>query len=151
MVLSYGKIILALLASALLGMGASLAWHLHAQRASETRYQARTNEQQKAVQQALAQAEAALARAAVKEAQAELLKQQIDARSQSAVTQAQELLARERQREAELTRQREADLAALDAPATECERQRDVCARFARLAQRDAAWRQYICLSDPCQ
>lgn len=149
MLTSIHKIVVAL-AIVVLSLGIMFVWRIVVLKTQLSRYERQSAANTKAVQQALANAEAAEARAREKEAQAEMWRQQIDARSAQAHKTAQELLLKQKQEDAALRAAQNQDLQNIARPATECVRARDTCERFKRLAQLDASWQQYVCQSDPC-
>lgn len=145
----FGKLLvfvgaLALLAVFLTGGG------LIGNRLAAARYNKREAARMKQVQAALAAADAATKRAETKEAQAELLRQQNEAKAGKVTAAAEQLAKETKDNEEKISADYAADLARINSDLTPCDRCRDVCSKLDAAARANPAFGQYRCDADAC-
>lgn len=121
-----------------------------AYRVSYSRYNKREAARMKQVQEALAAADAANRRAEAKEAQAELLKQQMDAKAKVTTADRVKLEQESERNEEKIKSAYEHDQAFINSDLSDCERCRDVCSRLDAVAVSNPALAKYACAADAC-
>jgi K+-sensing histidine kinase KdpD len=116
-----------------------------AYRISYARYNRKEAARMKQVQDALALAEAANRRAEAKEAQAELLKEQNEAKAKTTTADKARL-----ESEAQIRNAYQHDQDAINSDMSSCDRCRDICSRLDALAVSNPALAKYKCAANSC-
>lgn len=119
-------------------------------RISYSRYTKREAARMKQVQEVLAAADAATRRAEAKEAQAELLKQQMDAKATVTTADRVKLEQESERNEEKIKTSYEHDQTFINSDMSDCERCRDVCSRLDAVAVSNPALAKYRCAADSC-
>lgn len=119
-------------------------------RVTSYRYAKREAARMKQVQAALSAADAAEKRAEAKEAQAELLKQQNEAKAKVTTADKQKLEQEAKATDAKITNDYAADVQRINANQSDCDRCRDSCSRLDRLAVSNPALAELRCTADAC-
>lgn len=136
----------AFLVGCLLVTGGGLFGHSIAR----ARYNAREAERMKQVQAALAKADEATKRAEAKEAQAELLGKQNEAKAGLTADAKAKLEKESAENVKQISETYKADVSSINSDASLCDRCRDTCSRLARVAVSNPELAAFQCAPDAC-